>query len=107
MNKLIMDTLLETNIPVYFLYTPDLLTQYIVFAIYYETGEQWADNTETLTNYFVQVDVYSKSDYTDIVLNVMTLMKNAGFTRTSAMDLYESDTKYYHKAIRFSYQTGG
>jgi len=27
----------------------------------------------------------------------------AGFIRTTAQDLYESDTQIYHKAMRFSY----
>jgi hypothetical protein len=34
---------------------------------------------------------------------VKQLMKEAGFRRTTETDLYEPDTKIYHKVLRFSY----
>lgn len=73
----------------------------ITFFVYNEQGELYADNQELLTGYYIQIDVWSKDNYTNIVYEVMKTMMQAGYRRTSSADLYESDTKIYHKAIRF------
>lgn len=65
--------------------------------------EQYADNEEKETGYYIQLGVWSKNDYTELVENVTNAMKVAEFRRTSAADLFENDTKIYHKAIRFLY----
>jgi hypothetical protein len=103
MNKLIMDTLKSLNIPVSFQKYTGSATQYITFFLYGEQGEAWADNLEKETGYYVQVDVWSKSDYTSLVASVTSAMTSAGFKRTYAADMYEQDTQVYHKAIRFNY----
>jgi len=56
---------------------------------------------------YIQVDVWSKSDYTEVVEKVENYMKVAEFTRTSAADLFEEDTKIYHKVMRFFIQIEG
>lgn len=106
MNKLIIDTLKPLNIPVTFQKYDGKSLTYITFFIYNEQGEIWADDTEILTGYYVQVDVWSKSDYITLVESVISLMQNVGFKRTYAIDLYESDTATYHKTIRFNYMKG-
>ena len=103
MNKLIIDTLKPLGVPVAFQkYSGSELT-YITFFIYNEQGELWADNAEIQTGYYVQVDVWSKTDYTTLVADVIIEMENIGFIRSYATDLYENDTNTYHKSIRFSY----
>jgi hypothetical protein len=47
--------------------------------------------------------VWSKGDYTSIVQQVKDRLKEAGFRRTTETDLYEPETKIYHKVLRFSY----
>lgn len=76
---------------------------YITFFCYNEQGELWAENVEIATGYYVQVDIWSKTDYTSLAESVKTAMEAAGFKRTTARDLFEPDTRIYHKAIRFVY----
>jgi len=64
----------------------------------------WAENEEIATGYYVQVDLWSKGgDDSSLVNQVKSALEIEGFKRTTALDLYESETQIYHKAMRFSY----
>jgi len=102
-NKLVIEALKSLNVPVSFQRYNGKQSIYITFFNYLEKGEQYADNEEKATGYYIQIDVWSKNDYTELIENVKNAMEAAGFIRTSAADLFESDTKIYHKAIRFFY----
>lgn len=106
LNKLIIDTLKPLNIPVSFQIYAGTATTYITFIEYLQQGEFFSEDDEELTGHYVQVDVWSKSDYTSIVKQVKELLENVGFKRTNEVDLYESDTKFFHKGIRFFYLEG-
>lgn len=102
-NKLILEALKPLNVPISFQKYNGKESTYITFFNYLEQGEQYADNEEKVTGYYIQIDLWSKSDYTELAKNITDTMKAVGFIRTSAADLFESDTRIYHKAIRFFY----
>lgn len=102
-NSLVLEALESLNVPVSFQKYNGKENTYITFFNYLEQGEQYADNEEKTTGYYIQVDVWSKNDYTILVENLKKAMEAAGFIRTSAADLFESDIKIYHKALRFFY----
>jgi hypothetical protein len=56
---------------------------------------------------YFDFDIYSKGNFSNILEQIKTLMKNNGFVwmpeRTSP-DMFEDDTGYYHKTISFAYQ---
>jgi len=106
--KLMKDTLSDNEIlnltadkKVYFLHANSPKTPYIEYEIFDENGEEWAENKEIATNYYVQVDIFNKVDYTDLENKIKEKMINAGFNRSSSADLYENDTQLFHKAMRF------
>ena len=86
---------------VYFLHAEAATAPYLEYEIIDEFGKEWAENKEIATNYYVQVDIFSMGDYSTIENAVKEKMIEAGFKRSMAADLYESDTKLYHKAMRF------
>ena len=100
-NLLIKNTLVPCGVPVEFQSYTGKLTKYITFFCYNEQGEAWAEDKEIETGFYIQVDVWSKDDYTDLVEQVQAAMIAAGFYRRTAHDLYEKDTKIFHKAMRF------
>lgn len=102
-NSIIMTALQSIGVPVSFQKYTGSAPTYITFFCYNQQGEEWAENREIATGFYVQVDVWSESDYTSLVDNVKTAMEEAGFIRKTAQDLYEDDTGIYHKAMRFSY----
>lgn len=102
MNKLIIDTLSPLNIPVSFQTYSGVSNQYITFFFYGDKGELYEDDKEASTGYYVQIDIWSKGSYTNLVKEVKRLMTEAGFIkRPSGPELYEDDTKIYHKPLRF------
>lgn len=100
-NKDILSALSDIEIPVKFQTYTGKADTYITFFTYLDKAEQHADDQETATGYYIQIDVWSKSDYTEIVKDVHQHMVNANFTKLNFYDLYESDTKTYHKVMRF------
>jgi len=100
MNKLIIDTLKNLGVSVTFQTYSGTDATYITFFNYLESIESYADNKETSTGNYIQIDVWSKGDYTSLVNNVLEALKQAEFQRTYVTELYESDTKLYHKVIR-------
>lgn len=86
---------------VYFLHATTPTTPYVEYEVLDESGEAWAENKEIATTYYVQVDIFSKTDYTELEEKIKEKMINAGFNRSMAADLYEKDTQLYHKAMRF------
>lgn len=104
MNKLIISTLKPLGIPVSFQYYNGLETTYITFFCYNDQVELYADDEELATGYYIQLDVFSKGKYLEIVKQVNKLMKDVGFIkRPSGPELYEEGTKLYHKPLRFFY----
>jgi hypothetical protein len=61
-------------------------------------AEDAADSSEV----HYQVDIWSMDPSTaEVGTEVDAAMKGAGFARYSGADLYEDDTKIYHKALRY------
>lgn len=60
----------------------------------------YADDDSTVTLHTLGVDIYTKSDFTELVSNTITVLKQAGFTISSIdTEIYEYDTGYYHVPI--------
>lgn len=62
-----------------------------------------ADVEEYSSNIAIQVDVWAKSSSkcSKLAIEVNSKMEELGFERTLATDLYEQETKIYHKTMRF------
>lgn len=104
LRSILMDqeiTDLTADKKVYFLNAISAIPPYVEYGIIDENGEEWAENKEIATTYYIQVDIFSKTDYTELEEKIKQKMINAGFDRSMSADLYESDTQLYHKAMRF------
>ncbi|ELK43995.1 phage protein [Brevibacillus agri BAB-2500] len=64
----------------------------------------FADDVPIMADVIVQVNIWSKDSTSAIAGEVDETMKAQGWSRTSAADLYEEDTKVYHKAVRYRRQ---
>jgi hypothetical protein len=87
---------------VHFLHAINPALPYVEYEIADEYGEEYAENEEKHTTYSIQVDIFSKTDYTNLEEKIKEKMKISGFGRGTAVDLYKKDTELYHKAMRFS-----
>ena len=100
-NKLIIDTLKPLKIPVVFQKYSGKSKEYITFHEYSSNGQEYEDDLEVMTGHYIQVDIWSKGDYTQLVSKVKDLLISCAFKRLNEEDLYENDTEIYHKGIRF------
>lgn len=103
-NKLVIDTLSPLKIPVSFQKYNGTASTYITFFEYLQQSESYADNLETCKGHYIQVDLWSKEDYTNLVERILNTMKQVGFRRTTETEIYENDTQTYHKVLRFFYE---
>ncbi|HEY5576208.1 MAG TPA: hypothetical protein VIK34_05765 [Clostridiaceae bacterium] len=102
-SKLILDTLNNIGVPVSFMKYSGTATTYITFFEYMQQGESYADNTEKNTGHYIQVDIWSKTDYTTLRNSTLAALKAVGFSKTYETEMFESDTLIYHKILRLFY----
>lgn len=74
---------------------------YITITEIGNEGIDYGDDQPTRSDNNVQVDVWSKTDYDDIVAQVDIILTTAGFVRYFATDMYEYDTRVFHKPLRY------
>lgn len=100
----VYNALSSLNIPVQWNIRPNTYPS-ITYTFYNSSGEAFGDGDEIGTGHYLQVDCWAqdKSDYINLVNSTKQNLLNAGFRRQSETDLYESNEKLYHKAIRFFY----
>lgn len=95
-------TALSTIQGFYFFHPPDFTN--LPVLSYFEVdniGSLYADNQEIGSEIIFQIDLWGKTSLSNLALGVDSAMTTLDFTRTSAQDLYEQDTKIYHKAMRY------
>jgi len=87
---------------IYQLKAPEGLSKYITLFELTNFDSAWADGTAFTAEIHLQMDVWVKGASTSpIAAEVDKTMKALGFKRTGSADLYEDDTKIFHKALRY------
>lgn len=76
---------------------------YIEYRILGDYERNFAGNKNLTELYLIQVDVFSKGSYKNLVSVIKTVLKEKNYTYVDGVELYEEDTKLYHKAMRFKY----
>lgn len=100
-NSDVLAALEDLDVPVSFQRYTGSADSYITFFIHSDEPELHADDEELVTGYYVQVDVWSKNDYTEMVKSVHEKMSAAGFRKQDFCDLYEADLEMYRKVMHF------
>ncbi len=99
----VVSTLNPTGVPLGFRTYNGTANTYMTYFVE-DFPELNADDTEQVTGYFVQVEVFSKSNYYNLVEQIKELMKQAGFERLNSVDdPYSSETEMFHKVMTFHY----
>lgn len=105
MNNLIEQLFANYSVPFAFMFYREHAESYIT---YQQTQiDTLFDAEDELQNYvdYYDIDIYSKSNYLQIIEDVKEIMKQGGFRwqpEMSSGDMYEEDTRYFHKTLCFS-----
>ncbi|MBT2696346.1 hypothetical protein J7E79_02705 [Bacillus sp. ISL-40] len=102
-NSIIINALKTLGVPVSFQNYKGSATTYIRFFEYNQNGALHGDDQELKSAHFIQVDIFSKGDYTELTNQVKQKLKEIGFIRTMETEMYERDTDFFHKVIRFNF----
>lgn len=92
------------RIPVSLLYYEGKGETYITYQLVDESDSYSGDDKMLGYVEWYDFDIYSKSDYTNIVKAVKKLLCDNDFTYSterSSGDMYERDTGYYHRTLCF------
>jgi hypothetical protein len=106
LNSLIINTLKPLNVPVRFQTLldsdgdPDI---YITFFEFNQKGALHGDDKELKTGHSIQVDIWSKGDYTVLSKQAKEKLIEIGFTRTMETEFFETESRTYHKVLRFNF----
>lgn len=111
MNELIERILADfsvggVEIPVSFMYYEGHGEPYVVYM--QQDADKSLSGDDELIGYvdYYDFDVYAKGNYLAIIEELKTILKENGFIwqpSRSSQDMYETDTKYYHKTLNFAY----
>lgn len=94
------------SIPVCYLDYQGHESTYITYMSYDKDNSYSAEDEIAGYIAYYDFDIYSKTNYYDIVKSVKSLMKEAGWTyqpRRESPDMIERDTGYFHKTLCFAY----
>lgn len=90
------------GVPVSFMFYSGNATTYVTYQQYDKDATLAGDDEILGCVQYYDFDIYSKGNYFTVATNLINLLTSAGWTyqpsRDSA-DMYERDTKYYHKTI--------
>lgn len=75
-------------------------TTYFTFQTVVSQPSGYADDDSSTTFHTLRVDLYSRSDFTQLLADTITALKQTGFAISSVdAEVYENDTGYYHVPI--------
>lgn len=77
---------------------------YIEYEILDKQYTDFVGNEANSIEHLIQVDIFSKKDYTSLEIIIEQVLKEKGYDFVTSTDLYEKDTKLYHKAFRYIYK---
>ena len=63
--------------------------------------EEYSEDEIEIQGYYYQIDIWSVEDYTELVTRTKELLEANDFKFIDQEDLYEKDTKIFHKGLRY------
>lgn len=104
--NLICDILKPLNITVIEgWYDENINDTHVTIQEYLEQENNFEDDTESEIIHNIQLDIWSKNSLESYELkkNIKKILKQNNFTDYQGQDFYETETKIYHRAMRFTY----
>lgn len=98
-NNLILDTLNPLGIDVRYRKYSGPNTTYITFFEMNNQDDDYSDNKNETETHSLQIDLFTKSDPTQIKKDIKEELKGT-FDDVTYQDFYEEDTQLYHIAFR-------
>lgn len=100
--------ILKNIAPIKWMKTPEIKNKTTVISYHFFNAAYglYGNGKGTQKGGTLQVDIYSKEDYTNVTNSVITALEGVGFRATDERDSLEeldSNTPLYHKILIFNY----
>lgn len=106
-NSIIEKIFKNYKIPIAFQHYRGKAKQYLTYYTYDTQYENPADDELTTEVKYATLDIYSKTNYFQILKDVKKILKENGFTVTDlGKEDYEAETGFYHVPVNFYYEGG-
>lgn len=92
----------EGNVRVYPQVSPDMTGSYVTYFEITNFDNKFANDRALSSEIHFQMDIFTPGNTAPIAQAVNETMGALGFFRRGAHDKYESDSKTYHKILRYS-----
>ncbi|CAI6023488.1 hypothetical protein PAECIP112173_00345 [Paenibacillus sp. JJ-100] len=89
------------NVKVYPLAAPDISNPKITFFELTNFDNKYAGDQAVSSSIHFQIDLWHSSNTSKISIAANRVMESLGFVRSGTNSMYESDTKTYHKVLRY------
>lgn len=105
--EFIPSVLAEVGVPIFFQgypsgYTPP--SQYVTFLEYFSGSGLEAADKELSTVRLIQVNIWSKSNYSLLAQKIRSTLEASGFERTAEFDgPYTDGDSHFNRVLRFSF----
>lgn len=84
-------------------YDENINNTHITFRELNDRSNDISDDTEENVVHTIQIDIWSRNDEWELKKEVKKLMLSSDFGYVEGQDFFETDTRIYHKALRFIY----
>ena len=102
MNSELKEVLSNLDVPVAHLKYKGIETTYVVWSIIDEVPVFSCDDEIEYSLVTVDIDIYSKSNYLNIMSSIKNIMKeNNWIWQEDSIEMYEEDTELYHITCTF------
>ena len=109
-NAEIKTTLQSLGVPVAFMHYQGDADTYVTYMQLDKDNALAGDDTILGCVQYYDFDIYSKGNYLNVINDLIDLMVAAGWTyqpSRDSTDMYETDTKFYHKTICLAKESEG
>lgn len=98
----IKQALLTLNVPVAFQLYEGSEQTFLTYFQYDERPSLFTNDQEAKTEHYFQINVFSKSDYAELIKGVKEQMLALGGIRLSEFDTV-TETEFYQRSMRFKF----
>lgn len=97
-------SLLANKDQIHYIHAINPMDTYIEYLFYKSTKTDYSGNKAHSKVYYIQVDIFSKGDFTALQDALEQVLEEKGYKYIDEFDGYEEDTKLYTHKIRVSYK---
>lgn len=106
-NPIIEAAFKDFEVPIAFLNYTGRSETYLTYYTWLQKPENFSDDEYHVETIYLTVDIWSKTNFKNILKQVKQTLKQNGFTwADNGPETFEKETGYFHVSVNFYYEGG-